>query len=847
MKAAAQNLFPVTVSGVRLPEYLGERCRLIAPDRKSEMPVRGRSDLPVARENGESPPKSGSFVLYWMRTAVRADENPALDVAIYLATELQLPLLVYHGLSESYQYASDRHHMFILEGARDVQVAFDRMGISYAFHLERPGHDGDYLRQLSGAAAILVTEDMPVPPASSFLSSLMSGLQTPILCVDTACVVPMQLTGRAYDRAFEYRRRTEKLYRDRVTRSWPVIEKRPLSFDFSGLPFQPLDLQQADFSNLIGQCRIDHSVGPVVDTRGGSIAGYQRWISFRERGLKLYAARRNNALVNGVSRMSAYLHYGMVSPFRIAREAADLKHEGAEKYLDELLIWRELAYSFCFYTDSPYDWSALPSWARKTLEEHATDPREVTYSWEELARAGTHDLLWNAAQKSLLIHGELHNNVRMTWGKAFLSWTDDPKQALRLAFDLNDRFALDGRDPASVGGILWCFGQFDRPFFPEQPVYGTVRTRPTEEHARRLDVRKYGAMMSASRLSNPLEIAVIGAGVSGATAARVLSDHGLKVTVFEKSQGAGGRMATRRSDLATFDHGAPYFTATSREFRRVVRSWVQQGLVARWTGIAEVMGETALVPRDLRYVGIPGMSAVGKHLAQGLDVRLGSQIQSVRRRDRRFVLTSSSGDECGCYDRVIIAIPATQAVQLMDPDEPLHGLLKTVRYEAVWAVLLALDDKLPVSWQSLTCNNGAIRWISRESSKPGRSTAGRDRPQQSAGERLVVHSSAVWASERLEEKPEAVLAAMMSELEALLGIQLPQPIVAQAHRWRYSQPVAEVSGPSLVQFGSGVDLLACGDWDRTPGIGLIESAYLSGIAAAGRILRTLNRRIGHER
>ncbi len=533
-------MFPMTFSGVRLPEYLGERCRLITSEGEGDAPEKQRSAQLAAQENEQRGPKSGNFVLYWMRTAVRADENPALDVASYLATELELPLLVYHGLSESYQYASDRHHTFILEGARDVQAAFDRMGISYAFHLERPGSDSDYLRQLAVSAAIVVTEDMPVPPASSFLASLSSGLTTPILCVDTACVVPMQLTGRAYDRAFEYRRRTEKLYRERVTRPWPVNEKRPLGFDLSGLPFQPLDLQQADFSDLIGQCRIDHSVGPVVDTHGGSVAGYQRWNSFRERGLKLYAARRNNALVDGVSRMSAYLHYGMVSPFRIAREAADLKHEGAEKYLDELLIWRELAYSFCFYTDFPYDWSALPTWARETLKGHATDSREVTYTWEELARARTNDLLWNAAQKSLLIHGELHNNVRMTWGKAFLKWTDDPRQALRLAFDLNDRFALDGRDPASVGGILWCFGQFDRPFFPEQPVYGTVRTRPTEEHARRLDVRKYGAMVSANRLSDPLEIAVIGAGMSGAAAARVLSDHGLKVTVVREKSGGWG-------------------------------------------------------------------------------------------------------------------------------------------------------------------------------------------------------------------------------------------------------------------------------------------------------------------
>ena len=122
-----------------------------------------------------------------------------------------------------------------------------------------------------------------------------------------------------------------------------------------------------------------------------------------------------------------------------------------------------------------------------------------------MARANTGDPLWDAAQKSLLIHGELHNNLRMTWGKAILQWTRSPEEALQMMIDLNHRYALDGSDPNSYGGILWCLGLFDRPFQPEQPVIGTLRPRSTRSHAARLDLRKYTAAFFSAVGSLPEE------------------------------------------------------------------------------------------------------------------------------------------------------------------------------------------------------------------------------------------------------------------------------------------------------------------------------------------------------
>ena len=216
-------------------------------------------------------------------------------------------------------------------------------------------------------------------------------------------------------------------------------------------------------------------------TPGGTGRGEARWASFiRSGGLAAYAGAET-ARVDGTSRLSPWLHYGHISPFQVARESMEA---GADKFLDELLTWRELAWTWCSHQPELHTTAVLPEWARRSLDEHADDPRPVLHSWETLARGQTGDLLWDTAQRSLLRHGELHNNVRMTWGKALLQWTPDAESARRILVDLNHRYALDGRDPASYGGLYWCLGLFDRPFRPGRSVLGasgrgTPRIRPS--------------------------------------------------------------------------------------------------------------------------------------------------------------------------------------------------------------------------------------------------------------------------------------------------------------------------------------------------------------------------------
>ncbi len=826
--AAAQS--PVVV-GLDLPPWLVERTRWCGRLRSLDSGVES----------------AGEYVLYWMRTAVRTDENPALDVARWVAARQGLPLLIYQGLSDDYEYASDRHHRFMLEGARDVQRQCQTRGWSYAFHLTTRDDQEPRLVQLAQQAAWVITEDMPVDPPRRFLRALVRQSSVPVLVVDTACVLPMQVVGRAYGRAFEYRQATEAEYRRRVARSWPELDlaAEPLSFPVERLPFQPLELQHADLGQLIARCRIDHAVGPIAGTPGGSTAGYQRWENFRRRGLRDYAKRRNQPLDDGVSRMSAYLHYGMVSPLRIAREADAAGHAGGEKFLDELLIWRELAYCYCCYTPNYDRWESLPSWARATLQEHARDPRPEVYSWEALARAQTSDALWNAAQESLLVSGELHNNVRMTWGKALLQWAATPQQALAWMIDLNHRYALDGRDPASYGGLLWCLGLFDRPFSPAQPIYGTVRPRPTDEHARRLDVQRYQRRVRQLHGNQQPTVAVIGAGLAGLFAARTLADHGLAVTVFEKSRGLGGRMSTRWcDDGTTFDHGAQYFTARDGRFQRYVESWIADGLVAEWPvppgkivtfAQGSVRGESQ---SQRRFVGVPGMTAIGRHLADGLSVQLKTTVAAVQRETADSGAAAVSGGSAvggwtlfddqqrklGCFDRLVVALPAPQAAVLLAAVEELAPVLGSVELRPCWAVMAELPQTLVGQWAGAFVHESPLGWVSRNGTKPGRRVD---------GESLVLHATADWTQDHWDDSAEEVAAALLMAFWQASGAEPQVARTLLAHRWRYAIPAAPLEVECLSD-ASGT-LFVAGDWCAGA---RVEGAFLSGMAAAGRVLNS---------
>lgn len=784
------------------------------------MPVAVRERVRVLRNARPGP---GGFVLYWMRTAARGHENPALDAAIAAANALDRPAFVYHALSERYPYASDRHHTFALEGARDAAREVRARGLGYAFHLERPGARGRFLRELAEAAALVVTEEMPVEPLAGWTRSLAGSLAVPLLSVDAACVAPLPLVGRAYDRVQAFREAVAAVQAERLARPWEDLEPlhRPV---VPALPFPPVELEDADLPSLVAECDIDHGIAPVSGTPGGARAGYARWEAFKRESLGHYARDRNDPLKAGNSRMSAYLHYGHVSPLRIAREASASGGDGAATFCQELLVWRELAYAFCRHRPDHDTLWAVPPWARESLRRHEADPRRAILCWEQLARARSGDPLWDAAQRSLLVHGELHNNVRMTWGKALLGFTRSAEEALALLVDLNHRYALDGRDPASYGGILWCLGQFDRPFRPESPVFGRVRPRATTDHGRRLDVPAYARRTARPARRDGLEVAVVGGGIAGLACARTLLDHGVRVRVFDEGESPGGRAASCRIDGRAFDAGAQYFTVRDPRFRRFVDSWRELGLVAEWRARIGTLQDGSFRPEEgppHRYVGVPGMGRLAGHLAEELDLCAGSKVGTLEADGRRWRLRGAEGAELGTWDAVVVAVPAPEAARLLSvvaPDPARR--LGAARLRPCWELLLDFGGELALPFDAAFVEGKEVRWVARDSGKPGRMP----------GERWVIHASAEWSESHLEEDADDVAFALRRAFARVTGRE-DAPLLEAARLWRVALP-DPLLGADCV-FDPAARIAACGDWCLAP---RIEGAFLSGVAAAGRML-----------
>lgn len=784
----------------------------------------------------------GEFVLCWLHHAVRGHENPVLDAAVHVGNTLGKPVLVYQGLGGRHRYNNDRHHTFIMEGARDLQAELASRGIACAFHLPRDPSAPGPIRSLATRSCLVVTEDFPAPPMPRWTRRLAVRTGRTTLLVDGSCLMPIRSLDKRYTRAFKFRDAAKGVWRSQITARWRDInpEVKPFDTHAGTLGFERVDLASADIQERCAACEIDHGVPPVGRIRGGSTAGYQRWDTFRKQHLSRYDRRRNDAAdMEAVSGLSPYLHHGHVSPFRLAREAHEHGGKGADKFLDELLVWRELAHNFCLHTPEREleTLSALPDWAQRTLAEHQNDTREAVYSWETLARGTTGQGLWDAAQRSLVRNGELHNNLRMTWGKAIASWARSPKDALEKLMDLNHRYALDGSDPNSYGGLLWCLGQFDRPFSPERPVLGSIRERSVEDHADRLDPARYASAVDARDAYHHLRVAVVGGGVAGLTCARAVQEQGGEVTVFDRGRGPGGRMSTRPpgdGQGVPFDHGAPYLSVSDPRFGRYVRSWIEDGVChtwrparARWDGKTLSPAETD----ETLVVGVPAMSALCEQLATGLDLRCRAQVVAISPTETGWMLSIDNGEIAGPFDAVAIAMAPEQARRLTGPIGAFDNIgLSSIRSEPVWVGIYALQrlpDGLPDILE--TPSDESIEKLVRNERKPGRNDTDLAC--------LSVYSRSEWAAERLDADKDRIAKELLRRTLDLItkatghDTTTDHVLHARAHRWRFARPSEQIAEPCLFDRQAG--LVVCGDGYGGSGV---QSAFLSARAAAGRLL-----------
>ena len=473
-------------------------------------------------------------VVVWLKSSHRFHENPAIDVGRIIAERHNLPMLVYHGIDERYPHASLRHHNSLLDAAVDVSRLCKKNGIKHVLHVAREGHRSSVMKEFAATASLIITDLFPIPPWDAWVKSVAKIAECPVVEVDCHCVIPMPLYGKSVDRPFKFRSATKKLRKARIQRPWPKVNATPQTYD-GKLPFIPVDIESevADMKarfKLLKLCDIDPTVHPVWNEKGGEIFALSKWQNYLDKGLSGYARRRNNAAdPNGVSRLSSAFHYGFLSPMKVAREAAAVGTKAAEKYLDELLIFREHAWHHIYSSSDPYSPANLPGWALGSWRRAEGDVRTTIVPEHKLEYSDSPSDLWNACQTSLVKHGELHNNLRMTWGKAFPPWTKSLEKSLELSQKLNDKYALDGRDPSSIVGVQWCHGLFDRPFEPSEPVMGVVRKRDIETHKSRLDFATYNRHVNRMNGSEKRKYIVNTKSLNQSLVSRIIEDNGYEV------------------------------------------------------------------------------------------------------------------------------------------------------------------------------------------------------------------------------------------------------------------------------------------------------------------------------
>ncbi|CAM3983192.1 cryptochrome/DNA photolyase family protein [Corallococcus exiguus] len=438
------------------------------------------------------PPGQRDFVLYWCIVNHRWEENHALDAAIALGNHLGLPVVVYQAIRPDYPYASERLHAWALEGMADMAKGCAARGMQYWLELPRTKKEHKpRLASLGRRAAAVVSDLFPTYIIPGHLRGAAKALRVPLIAVDASCVVPMQRIPAAQVGAYALRPKLRKLWPEYLERTLPQRKPR-----VSGAKLQP-DFELSDAVTARAELdtfALDHSVKPVSE-RGGRKAGLKALDAFLHERLEGYDTGRNDPGLGQQSNLSPYFHWGNLFPGEAARAAIAAKgkdHPAVQSFVEELLVRRELGFNYCFHTPGPKQLStdSLPGWARETLSRHRKDPRPHLYSFEDLDQGRTQDALWNAAQRELRERGRIHNYLRMLWGKKILEWSPTPEEALARIARLNDTYAVDGRDPASVSNFMWVLGLHDRPF-QERAVIGKVRPMSSLRTAEKFDLDPY--------------------------------------------------------------------------------------------------------------------------------------------------------------------------------------------------------------------------------------------------------------------------------------------------------------------------------------------------------------------
>ncbi|MEX0608383.1 MAG: hypothetical protein WD016_03900 [Balneolaceae bacterium] len=463
--------------------------------------------------------QEGEYVLYWMQSTRRFHYNYALEYAVALANKEGKPLLIYEGLSVDYPWASDRFHAFIMEGMKENLDYASNQGFNYYSFVE-PGQKAGkgLLYKLAENASAVISDEYPVFIMRSNNEKVGENLAIPYITIDSNGIIPLGLSKKAPYSAYIFRKSMQQYFLEAFTnppKKDPLKELKnrekvqlPKSFHSQ---YSSADEMLKNIEQSISKLPIDHEV-EITNYSGTRKAALEKLENFLDAGLFEYDEKRNHPDKKKTSGLSPWLHFGKISAYEIVQEVLDRQPEdwdltsitpnngkntgffngdaNIESFLDELITWREVGFHFAHHEPNYDQFDSLPDWAIKTMRDHEKDEREQMYSPEELAESKTYDEIWNAAQTELREEGTMHNYLRMLWGKKIIEWTPDHRTALDYMIELNNKYALDGRDPNSYSGIFWCFGRFDRAW-QERPIFGKLRYMTSDSTRKKVKLKEY--------------------------------------------------------------------------------------------------------------------------------------------------------------------------------------------------------------------------------------------------------------------------------------------------------------------------------------------------------------------
>lgn len=423
-------------------------------------------------------------VILWMSRDQRIDDNWALLFAQELAIKQKASLAVIFCLVPQFLGATIRQYGFMIRGLQEVERGLKEKNIPFFLLTGVPEIEIPRFVKRHKIGS-LVADFNPLRISAEWKKSVIKHIDIPFHEVDAHNIVPCWIASSKQEYAARTLRPRLHLLLSEFLSDFPSLKKHPYNWEE--------DTSMIDWRKSIRTLDVDHTVPEVDWIQPGEKAAYLAMKKFLKNKLPLYDKHRNDPVRDGQSNLSPYLHFGQISAQRIALEASQISTDkkSGDAFLEELIVRRELSDNFCYYNPVYDKVEGFPAWAKKTLNEHRNDKRKYLYSTEQFENALTHDELWNAAQMEMVKRGKMHGYIRMYWAKKILEWTGSPEQAIKVAFYLNDRYELDGRDPNGYAGIVWSIGGVHDRAWNERPVFGKIRYMSYNGCKAKFDVQKY--------------------------------------------------------------------------------------------------------------------------------------------------------------------------------------------------------------------------------------------------------------------------------------------------------------------------------------------------------------------